>query len=476
MSNIKKLFSFLLHLGVNPNHIAKQNETILMNRIIIGQFFVVLVYIPFEFMIYGNVVGKSLFFYLIGSFIPLLLNYYNKVSWAKIVFMLLVNAMTFALVIQSGGILENEFIFLSNSLLGFLLFKDNKFIVFGQLALTLVLFYLSKEVSSFLPPSVKLSSLDIVSLRNITNFITFFLMWIMIYQLQKVWSENQNKLRQKNDVIETKNKEINDSILYAKRIQQAIIPHRSIVRDFFSNGFCLVVPKSELSGDFSFFHRTDEKTVWVGAADCTGHGIPGALVSVLGISTLHKALVDQNLDTPNQVLDFASNEIESSLNRFSNSIIKDGMDISLCKLQKLNDRYLLQWSGANNPLWIIPPDITQMKLPDDHYTLFEYEGVSLITLNPNRQPIGVFSKREPFTLIELEIPKGSRLFAFSDGYADQFGGERNKKMTKGKFRKLIMSLQSEPIDQFESILYKYISDWSKGFEQVDDILIIGMEL
>lgn len=276
----------------------------------------------------------------------------------------------------------------------------------------------------------------------------------VIIQKQKDVVEEQKKIveRQK-DLVEEKNREITDSINYAKRIQEAILPSRYSLVDNLSNGFVLFKPKDVVSGDF-YWLETKDDSVFFAVADCTGHGVPGAMVSVVCSNALSKSLLEDQITDPGRLLDRTR---ELIIRRFAKSgeDVKDGMDISLCKLT--NDK--LQWSGANNPLWIIRNGSEEIE-----------------ETKANKQPVGLFATPAPFNTHEFDLNKGDTIYIFSDGYPDQFGGEKGKKLKTGNFKNLLLQNNHLEMDQIKSNLEKFFVDWRGDFEQVDDVCIIGVRV
>lgn len=270
-------------------------------------------------------------------------------------------------------------------------------------------------------------------------------------------SEATEEIRSKNSVLKTKNKEITDSINYAKRIQNTILPSRYSLAENIENGFILFKPKDVVSGDFYWVERVGE-TVYFAAADCTGHGVPGALISVICANALSKALIEEGIKEPGSILNRTRDLVIDKLQRGDDDI-KDGMDISLCAYNNVTQK--LQWAGANNPLWIIS------KKENDY---------QLAIIKPNKQPIGSYHNHLPFETHNLDLKKGDTIYLFSDGFVDQFGGEKGKKYKVGKFRDFLLSIQHYPIEKHKELLDQELKNWMGDYEQVDDICIVGVRI
>ncbi|MCT4582652.1 MAG: tetratricopeptide repeat protein [Flavobacteriales bacterium] len=251
-------------------------------------------------------------------------------------------------------------------------------------------------------------------------------------------------------------KEITSSITYAKRIQSAILPPNEIIEANFSNSFLIYIPKDIVSGDFYWLEQKDDN-VYFAVADCTGHGVPGAMVSVICNNGLNRSVREHQLNLPHKILD-KTREIVIQEFEKSGEHIKDGMDISLIVWNKKTNTIL--FSGAHNPLWIIK---TQQSEPE------------LIELKGDKQPIGNFERSFPFSMQEYPIEKGDILYLSSDGYADQFGGERNKKIKNNNFKKLLLKNCHLPMSEQQLILEQFFEDWKGDHEQLDDVCVTGIK-
>jgi len=333
---------------------------------------------------------------------------------------------------------------------------------------------------------------------GIITFIVFRSLRVSNKQNQLIEQQKIEVELQKN-IVDNKNREITDSIIYARRIQQAILPSAEALKTHLKDGFIFYKPKDVVSGDFYWMEQHNNQTFFA-VADCTGHGVPGAMVSVVCSNALTKALIEENnVKTPGKLLDRAR---ELVVQRFGKSEedVKDGMDISLCSLQlsessKLSESYTtLQWAGANNPLWIIrkaPPVLPSADGEGRPHTSHPQKKgfvdgnsspsgrlgeAELIETKPNKQPIGKVDNPQPFTTHTIELQQGDTFYIFTDGFADQFGGQKGKKMMYKPFKELLISIQDKTMDEQKVILEEHFENWKGSLEQVDDVCVIGVRI
>jgi serine phosphatase RsbU (regulator of sigma subunit) len=273
--------------------------------------------------------------------------------------------------------------------------------------------------------------------------------------VNSILEKTNTEIRQQKHIIEEKQKEILDSIIYAKRIQDAILPSNKVIKAQLPNGFILFKPKDVVSGDFYWLEKVSD-SIYFAAADCTGHGVPGAMVSVICSNALSKALLEEGCRETNQLLDRTR---ELVVKRFAKNgeIVKDGMDISLCKLTANK----LQWSGANNPIWVVKSKEGEQEL---------------VEIKPDKQPVGLHTEEKPFTAHTLDLNAGDTIYIFTDGFADQFGGEKGKKFMYKPFKQLLLNCQHLTMDEQYTRIEKAFDEWKGENEQVDDVCIIGVRI
>ena len=252
-------------------------------------------------------------------------------------------------------------------------------------------------------------------------------------------------------IVEEKSQEITDSIEYAKTIQSAILPSSKVIDEFLKDSFVLYKPKDIVAGDFYWMKAKADRILFA-VADCTGHGVPGAMISVVCNNALNRSVREYNLSDPGQILDKARDIVIQEFEK-SETEVRDGMDIAICSL--IEDK--LEYAGAHNPLWIIRNGI-------------------LIETKANKQPIGKFENLQPYNTHSFQLEKGDTIYIFSDGYSDQFGGEKGKKYKSSKFKKFLLSIQENSMEKQLNLLANEFKKWRGSIEQIDDVCVIGLRI
>lgn len=272
-------------------------------------------------------------------------------------------------------------------------------------------------------------------------------------------------LKKSNILIEKKNKEILDSITYAKRIQEAILPSDLLFDQYLPNAWVYYRPKDIVAGDFYWLEKKGPY-IFVAVADCTGHGVPGAMVSVVCSNALNRAVNELDLVEPSQILD-STREIVIETFAKSNKEVADGMDIAFCRID--TEARTLVFSGAHSSLYHITPhmgDIAEKEIADDVKKLVEYKG--------DKQPIGSFIEARPFSQKIIQLTKGDQFFMTSDGFPDQFGGNLGKKFYYKPMKKLFLKISKDTLQQQKSKVEEVLLEWMGEKEQVDDICMMGI--
>ena len=265
-----------------------------------------------------------------------------------------------------------------------------------------------------------------------------------------------NTTKKQKVVIEEKQQEISDSINYAKRIQDAMMTSSVYLKDTLPKSFIFFKPKDVVSGDFYWIYKDQEDNIFFTVADCTGHGVPGAFMSMIGTSLLNEIIIEKEIKDTDKILYEMRAQIIKSLGQEQEGAQKDGMDISLCKLNMKNKT--VEFSGAHN-------------------SLVHIRGEELKTYRGDHQPVGLLlGDKKPFTKHIVKLKKNDMLYIYSDGYQDQFGGEKGKKYMAAKFKNQLLKISKETEDQQLSLLDKEFSSWIKDYEQVDDVCVMGVRI
>jgi two-component system, sensor histidine kinase LadS len=275
--------------------------------------------------------------------------------------------------------------------------------------------------------------------------------------IDKAKKELESKVEERTQEINKKNKDITDSITYAKRLQEAILPDERFAEMILKEHFILYLPKAIVSGDFYWIHQKGNLSMFA-AVDCTGHGVPGGFMSILAHNILNQVVKEMNLTRPGQILTEVNKKVNETLSTSNDFVDGEyGMDIALISLDR--DKMEIQYAGAYNPLYIIR------------------EG-ELIETRADRISIGNTSNgiRNYFTNHVIKIEKGDMLYIFSDGYADQFGGPNRRKFMLGSFNKLLLEIHTLSMAGQKENLNKVFREWKDGYDQIDDILVMGVKI
>ncbi len=285
--------------------------------------------------------------------------------------------------------------------------------------------------------------------------VLVFIFSVFMYNRVKVTQKQKRIIEKQKHLVEENQKEIIDSINYAKRLQQAILPADAEIKKHLPSSFIYYNPKGIVAGDFYWMEHLDNVT-YIAAADSTGHGVPGAMVSVVCSNALNRAVKEFGLRDTGKILD-KTRELVLETFAKSGEEIKDGMDISLCGINKLTNN--MQWSGANNQLLYI-----------------KNKGAELLEIKADKQPIGKTEYPKPFTTHTLELQIGDIIYLMTDGYPDQFGGDKGKKYKYKQLEDLLLANSNKPLEEQKIILSKSFDNWKGSLEQVDDVTIIGIKI
>jgi sigma-B regulation protein RsbU (phosphoserine phosphatase) len=295
-----------------------------------------------------------------------------------------------------------------------------------------------------------------LTIKEITSRLALARSKEIIEKEHSIVMEQKKEIEKQNDELEEKSKEITDSINYAKRIQTAFIPSDKIFASHFTESFVYFRPKDIVSGDFYWITKKGNKIFYV-TADCTGHGVPGGFMTMLGLSFLDEIVEIKGETNTDVIINYLRDRIVSTLKQSGDAgESKDGMDIAVCCVDK--DKNILTYSGANNPIYIC-------------------RAGELIELKPDKQPCGFYFEPKPFSKTEFALQVNDIIYSFTDGYADQFGGEQGKKFRYKALKKILQDNCNRPLSEQKTILADNMNSWmGKKHEQLDDILVIGVKI
>jgi PAS domain S-box-containing protein len=293
--------------------------------------------------------------------------------------------------------------------------------------------------------------------------------------LQKLVAIDSNitVIKQVEEKLTEKNKDITDSINYAKRIQEAILPSEGEIKETLENSFVLHKPRGIVSGDF-FWHQKQDNKLVTAAADCTGHGVPGAFMSIIGNAFLKEIIQDLKVFEPSEILMQLRHRIVHTLNKSnSNRSFKDGIDIALTVLDL--DDYSLSFAGSFNPLYIVSRRVINIS-SDFLKSKTSFQERTLYEIKADRFPVGISDSNKQFVTKNIQLEPGDSYYVFTDGYADQFGGLYDKKFKYSRFKQVLLEIQDQPLDQQKEILESTFIRWKGDSEQVDDVLVFGARI
>lgn len=294
-----------------------------------------------------------------------------------------------------------------------------------------------------------------ISQKRKLNYIYIIIVFILSLILIFIYLGYKRK-QKRNKIIQLQNKRITDSIEYAKRIQTAALPSESYLNEIFDSHFIIYKPLQIVSGDFYWAVKKDQYSV-LAAADCTGHGVPGAFVSMLGISLLNELTLNSDITGPDKILEEMRFILKRSFGQTGDASEQtDGIDIALCVIDNRKD--ILYFSAANNPAFLI-------------------RGNKIIEMEPVMNPVGIYPKEIPFKLQTYQLEKGDIIYLFTDGYPDQFGGDKQKseKLTIAAFKKILIEHAQLPMHEQKVILEDQFNQWQKDMPQIDDVLVFAIK-
>lgn len=294
--------------------------------------------------------------------------------------------------------------------------------------------------------------------------------------IKEIFLKNE-KLKDSERKIKIAHNNIKSSINYAQTIQSAVMPSKNILDKVFSQNFVFFKPRDVVSGDF-YWMKTIGNLVFIAVADCTGHGVPGAFISILGVSLLnevfHTAEQNNQVD-PAKLLGILRKKVKESLGQTgARGEQKDGMDIALCIINKKT--HTLQFAGAHNPIYIVRNKNRELSKKAKEYIFDIKDDIAFVEIKGDRQPIGIHRYENKFTNHQISLKTGDLIYLFSDGYADQTGSDKHRKFMRRRFKELFLEIHEKPMNEQKIMMSKTLKNWMGAKEeQVDDILVMGLK-
>ncbi len=315
---------------------------------------------------------------------------------------------------------------------------------------------------------------NLKSRRQRAIIITTGLFGLLLLAMAVGLFQRMKFIRSTNEKINMQNEMITDSISYAQRIQSAIFPSRAMLKEVMPEHFVILRPKDIVSGDFYWVKEVQDHLVIVGA-DCTGHGVPGAFMSMLGITMLNDLIGDRCFNAPSAILEQLRLKVKDMLLQDQDSEEqKDGMDMALAIFNKTTRE--LHYAGANNPLYVVRHKEFPVNGGLEKHGSIEADDYRLFELKADKQPVGTHWEESSFTTHSIYLQENDSFYLFSDGFVDQFGGPDRKKYKSLNFKKLLLSIQKESMEKQAEMLEKTLVDWKGDLEQIDDISVIGVRV
>jgi serine phosphatase RsbU (regulator of sigma subunit) len=359
---------------------------------------------------------------------------------------------------------------------GFIPVTKNQFIIFETILFSffflMTIFFFAYDFPEYVDDPLILFHARY--LKYVSLVVSFLIVIETQYYLNKFIAKQLRIIEAQKLKIEHQNEEITQSIKYASRIQAAIMPQKEKLPKELEY-FIFYKPKDIVSGDYYWFAEKNDKIILV-AADCTGHGVPGAFMSILGISSLNEIINETERDmSSSEILDILRHKVTASLSKSKGDVVAEaGMDLALLIIDKKENT--LEFSGANNPLFLVreqgTSDLTDIvnvsKVKSGKYELYHFL--------PDKMPIGIYPVKDPFSKHKIPLKKGDTLYIFSDGFIDQMGGQEGKKLLNKRFKAGLLKMQDKSVKDQEAVLEKFLAKWKGDLEQTDDIIIFGIRI
>lgn len=450
---MKKKLNSLLEAGVyNDLPEGEKKRIRLLNRLIFLSVLVMLVFSVLDAVNgYYQMLAIGLVVCLAAWAQQMLVRSRRYTAAKHLVFFLILATVTFTAIFV-GDSSGTQYMLVPVTMIPLLIFSSRTtaaFLFFLVLGFYVLVYYLQQRIE----PLLVLPG-HLVPVYTITaTFCMMGITYMFTSYARSVNESYEELILNKTDQLVAAYKDITDSITYARRIQHTILPSVKTVRECLPDSFILYKPQSIVAGDFYWVEREGGK-IFFSVADCTGHGVPGAMVSVMCSNALKKAVKETGICVPAKILDRTVQVLQEQFEK-SELEVQDGMDLALCAFDP--ESSVLEYAGAHNPLCLV-------------------RNGELTEIKADKQPVGKYAHRLPFTNHALQLQKGDCLYLFSDGYADQFGGDKGKKFKQSQLRALLLSVSSLPMQEQKDILEETFETWRGSLEQVDDVCVMGVRV
>lgn len=457
MSSIKqhfnKTWNKVSRIGLREDEsVIEFREVILLNRLMALMVIIMGFYIPVEIILNGWDLLPLVLIMIVFELFTLVFHHYRLFRFAKYYLYFFTTAFVAVAGLLVGEDIHNNVTFIAIVIVATIMFKTNheRILIF---LFTVAVYLTQSYLFKVIPPRLEVA----YDVRALFEVVFFFLAMLIAflsgYYFIGINKEYEGIIVKQKEKLEVRNKEVTDSITYARRIQAAILPSQELFKQHLPDSFILYKPKDIVAGDFYWMENVNDEVLFA-AADCTGHGVPGAMVSVICYNALNRSVRENNLTDPAKILDSATTIITSEFEK-SKEDVNDGMDISLCTLNSRTKQ--LRWAGANNPLWLV-------------------RNGELLETKADKQPVGKHSVTKPFAVHSIQLQPNDLLCIFTDGYYDQFGGEKGKKFKASRLKELIQKIHRKPLNEQRDELERTFDAWKGQLEQVDDVCIIGVRI
>ncbi|MBM77387.1 MAG: hypothetical protein CL846_02790 [Crocinitomicaceae bacterium] len=416
----------------------------------------VALFYSFLFLVLGEWIPAILDSILVILFLPsLILNKIQKHKTANYVLIINVNIAIMIVSIVYGDEYRNELFYLVSSILGIIIHKK-RFDAILSFIITIAFYIFSKSYCYYNSPLFPTDD-KLIGPLSIVGFISVaIILYLLIVYIRNETDDYETKIINALNNLEEKKHYILDSLTYAANIQKTIVGNKEEVLNKFKDGFIILKPKDIVCGDFYWFSEVNGQKI-IAAGDCTGHGVPAAFMTIMGNDFLNDIVIKENITSPDKILIELDKKIINKLSSNEGEERQDGMDISILVIN--DETKTMKFAGAKSTIFIVNDN-------------------ELITVKGSHFPIGStqYKETKEYELHNIKFNSGEKIYLFSDGYQDQFGGEKGKKFLTKKFRMLIHEISNETMFNQKQRLNEEFKNWKKNEDQTDDVLVIGLEL